>query len=257
MERDCLDVIALQVFLAAGGGLGIDVEGKAGCPGPQPRCRDAQDARAATQIEEARDGHRPARGLLGPTGGARIGNIFGQSDRQSGRGMCSRPEGATRIQVDDQLACRYCYRVPARPHHEAPPHASGAKELLPHVAPLALIRAALSDYHRIDRKPGRSGLAPWRAAAADSTADRSGGAHSATTVARPDAVARRVPGIAQLHAPDQGTDRRRHDLGGGSVYLELNLKPRGQRITRLLASRRRRLRASRIFRLRLTDGFSW
>jgi len=168
----------------------------------------------------------------------------------------ARAEGSSRIEVDDEFTVVGRSRIPAWPHREAAAHPGRPEELLPHVSPLALVRVALANGHGVDGKSrsargaeclvggGEQDFAILGLAKGDHRRPARGGRQQGSAV-------------SQLDATHQGADFGRQDLGGLGLCFDLDFDPGGQRITRLLASRRRRLRASRILRLRLTEGFSW
>jgi hypothetical protein len=64
--------------------------------------------------------------------------------------MGTRAERASRIQIDDESAGWGWSRIPARPNRETTPDARGAKELLPHVPPLAFVGLSLADGDWVD-----------------------------------------------------------------------------------------------------------
>jgi hypothetical protein len=243
-DGDALHVVALEVLLAALGGLGIVVDGQPGRLGPQALRRDGQDSRATPKVEKTGDAWRP------------FAHVLGQGNGQPGGRMGAGAEGPSGIEIDDELAGRGWSWIPAWPNREAAADARGAKELLPHVPPLALVGLALANSHGIDGQArlARGGQrlvgAGQHELAILGLAQRDHGGAAGRR-------GKQRSGVAQLDATYQGTDLGRQNVGGLGLCLKLDFEPDGQRITRLLASRRRRLRASRILRLRLTEGFSW
>ena len=116
---------------------------------------------------------------------------------------------------------------------------------------------------------GETPAARRRAQAASISASTSAsisGAHCARITDRPPSTRRMVSGVADLDAAGQRADGVGQHLGRGRRDRDRQLDPRWtravpaecarQRTTRRFASRRRRFRASRILRLRFTDGFS-
>jgi hypothetical protein len=170
--------------------------------------------------------------------------------------MGASAKGAPGIEVDDEFTSRRCAGIPTGANREPAADSRGAKELLPHVSPFALVGLAFAHGHRINRHACRPQAGQRGVGSFDHEVSIFGLAqrnHSGAPRRRGEQGAR----ITQFHSSHQRPDLGRENLSGLGLGLELDFDPDAQRITRLLASRRRRFLASRILRLRLTEGFSW
>ena len=197
----------------------------------------------------------------------RAAMLLGHRDHQARRCVAAGPERAARIDVDHAIGRRRRRRVPARPNDEAAADAQRAEVLLPDVAPLVLVRLAAAR-----RRSGRARrpAARRRAQAASTSADdlglqlrralrqdqrrarprREGSSPRRGSRPRPSARRRRQPALRPR--ADRERDRELDPARGRRRRAHAS----AQRTMRRFASRRRRLRASRILRLRFTDGFS-
>ena len=136
------------------------------------------------------------------------------------------------------------------------------------------MRFALAHHDRVDRQLGLARPRAHRFDGRQQLAEPLGRAQGHDGGA-PGLGADQRPAVADLDPAGDLPDRVRHQLGRLERDLNLDLRPnrsrhlshlaldrvsasseRAQRMTRRLASRRRRFRASRILRFRFTEGFS-